>query len=110
LSFNSLDHTRNPAKVIREIYRVLKDNGELLIWLYILRNEYKILQPLLNALDSPHPYHVTVNEVQTMLEENLFRIKNKNYDKGTNLPNDTLKKLIGNRMMNTAWISANKSA
>lgn len=110
LSFNSLDHTRNPAKVIQEIYRILKGNGELLIWLYILRNEYKILQPFLNALDSPHPYHMTANEVLTMLQENSFRIKNKNYDKGTNLPDDTLKKIIGNRMMNTAWICANKSA
>jgi ubiquinone/menaquinone biosynthesis C-methylase UbiE len=110
LSFNSLDHCRDPAKVIQEIYRVLKDNGELLIWLYTLRNEYKILQPLLNALDSPHPYHITASEILALLVHNLFHIKSKNYDKGTNLPNDTLKKIIGNRMMSTAWICANKSA
>jgi ubiquinone/menaquinone biosynthesis C-methylase UbiE len=104
LSFNALDHCLNPRKVVQEVDRVLQDEGDFLLWLYILRDEYKFLQYPLNKLDPPHPYHFTLDEVLTILEENSFDVKHKKYDKGTGLPNNTIKNMIGNCMMNTVWL------
>ena len=62
LSFNALDHSVDPAKVIREINRVLCEGGDFLLWIYVLRDGYKFLQSLLNLLDPPHPFHFTVKK------------------------------------------------
>ena len=53
ISFNALDHTINPEESSEETYRVLRDNGEFLLWMYILRETYGPLQRILNKLDYP---------------------------------------------------------
>jgi SAM-dependent methyltransferase len=104
LSFNALDHSVDPAKVIREIYRVLRDGGDFLLWIYVLRDVYKSLQSLLNLLDPPHPFHFTVSQLIDPIERTSFKLKYRRDDKGTGLPNNTIKKAFANGMMNTLWL------
>jgi ubiquinone/menaquinone biosynthesis C-methylase UbiE len=104
LSFNALDHSVDPAKVIGEIYRVLREGGDFLLWIYVLRDGYKFLQSLLNRLDPPHPFHFTVDQLTDPIGGNLFEVKYRKDDKGTGLPNNTIKKAIANGMMNTLWL------
>jgi SAM-dependent methyltransferase len=108
ISFNALDHAINPDGVIRETYRVLRDNGDFLIWIYTLRDTYRPLQGVLNRLDPPHPHHFTYDEIISKVDSNSFRINNRRFEQGTGLKNDTIKKLFGNLMMNTAWIWSKK--
>ena len=108
ISFNALDHAINPDGVIRETYRVLRDNGDFLLWIYTLRDTYRPLQRVLNRLDPPHPHHFTYDEIISKVDSNSFRINNRRFERGTGLKNDTIKKLFGNLMMNTAWIWSKK--
>ena len=104
ISFNALDHSVDPMKVIREIHRVLRKDGDFLLWVYVLRDSYEFLQSILNRLDPPHPFHFTVDQLMDPIRESLFQIKYRKDDKGTGLPNNTMKKAIANRMMNTLWL------
>jgi SAM-dependent methyltransferase len=104
ISFNALDHSADPVKVIHEIHRVLRKDGDFLLWVYVLRDSYKFLQSILNRLDPPHPFHFTVGQLMDPINESLFQIKYRKDDKGTGLPNNTMKKAIANSMMNTLWL------
>lgn len=104
ISFNALDHSVDPAKVIREIHRVLRKDGDFLLWIYVLRDGYKFLQSILNRIDPPHPFHFTVDQLMDPINESLFQVKYRKVDKGTGLPNNTIKKAIANSMMNTLWL------
>jgi SAM-dependent methyltransferase len=108
ISFNAIDHSLNPERVIRETHRVLRNNGDFLLWIYALRDMYKPLQGILNRLDSPHPHHFTFGEIKSNVSNNSFHITNGRYEKGTGLRNDTIKNLFGNLMMNRAWIWSKK--
>jgi len=109
LSFNALDHCFNPIKVLNEARRVLRKDGDLLIWLHILREKYYFLESLLNRLDSSHPYHLTQNKILSMLSDEGFNIKQKKYDKGTGLPNTSLKKVVANCIMSDVWLWSRKT-
>lgn len=104
LSFNALDHAIDPSKVLREIHRVLREGGDFLLWIYVLRDRYKFLQSLLNRLDPPHPFHFTVDQLMDSIRGNWLQEKYRREDKGTGLPNNTIKKTIANGMMNTLWL------
>jgi SAM-dependent methyltransferase len=108
LSFNALDHSFSPSKVIEEAHRVLRKDGDLLIWLHVLREKYHFLESLLNRLDSSHPYHLTQNRILEMLNERGFQIKNEKHDDGTGLPNNSLKKIIANCIMSDSWLWSRK--
>lgn len=108
ISFNSLDHVIDPDSVIKEVYRVLRANGDFLLWLHSLRNCYNILKRPLNKLDSPHPYHFTIDEIIAKLTNYSFQIKYKKCQPGTGLSNDTIKRIWGNIFMNTTWIWSKK--
>ena len=110
LSFNALDHSVNPFKVIQEIRRVLRKDGDFLLWIYVLRNHYQLLQRLLNKVDSPHPYHFTPSQILRLLGEGSFEIKYTKNEKGTGLPNNTIKKAVANHMMDTLWLWAKKDS
>ena len=109
ISFNALDHSVNPVQVIREIHRVLRPDGEFLLWIYVLRSRYHFLQSLLNLIDSPHPFHFTLDQILIPIKDSSFEIKYRNYEKGTGLPNNTIKKTIGNYMMDTLWLKSKKT-
>ena len=72
--FNSLDHCMFPEKVIREMSRVLRPNGDLLLWFHALKSQFKILRPLLNKMDRPHPHHLTLKETIHLIQnvQNIF--------------------------------------
>lgn len=106
--FNSLDHCINPTKVIEEAHRVLREDGDLLIWLHVLREKYDFLGSLLNKLDSSHPYHIPYNELIEMLKDGGFDVKQTKYDNGMGLPNNSLKKIVGNCIMADAWLWSGK--
>jgi SAM-dependent methyltransferase len=108
ISFNALDHAINPDDVIKETHRVLRHDGDFLLWIYTLREKYRPLQKTLNRLDAPHPHHFTYNEIISMVNNNSFRINNRRYEGGTGLKNDTIKRIFGNQMMSTTWLWSKK--
>lgn len=108
ISFNALDHSVKPAKVAQEIYRVLRREGELLLWIYVLRNGYQFLQGLLNRMDKPHPHHLTRDELMKGILDVYFDVQYCKEEIGTGLPNNTIKKAVANGMMNTLWIRSTK--
>lgn len=108
LTFNTLDHLLNPSKVVQEIYRVLRHDGEFFTWLHVLREQFSLLRPVLNKYDAPHPYHLKYSEIIELLKDSLFYIKDSKVDKGTGLPNNSFKKIIGNCMMDTLSLRAVK--
>lgn len=108
ISFNALDHSATPTKVVQEICRVLKQDGELLLWVYVLRKKYTFLRGLLNRIDKPHPHHFTREDLTARVLDDHFDIQYCKEEEGTGLPNNTIKKALANRMMNTLWIRAKK--
>lgn len=109
VSFNALDHSANPAKVAQEIHRVLKPEGEFLLWIYVLRKQFQFLRGLLNGIDKPHPYHFTKDEVITEILDNYFEVQYCKNEGGTGLPYNTIKKALSNQMMNTLWLRSKKN-
>jgi ubiquinone/menaquinone biosynthesis C-methylase UbiE len=110
LSFNALDHSARPMKVLQEIHRVLKKDGDFLLWIYVLRNPYKFLQGLLNQIDNPHPYHFTTNELLIPVKGCPFEIRYRKVDRGTAtaMSNNIVKKVVSNHLMDTLWLRAVK--
>jgi SAM-dependent methyltransferase len=108
LSFNSIDHSFNPRKVIEEIYRILKPKGDFLLWVYILRDKFYFLKPVLDKLDAPHPYHFTYSEITGLLKDYSFVLATMKRKKGTVLKNNALKKMAGNCMLDTLWLRMTK--
>lgn len=108
ISFNALDHSSDPVKVVQEVCRVLKQDGELLLWVYILRKKYVALRGLLNRFDKPHPHHFTREDLTETVLDDYFEMQYCKEEKGTGLPNNTIKKVLANRMMNTLWIRSKK--
>jgi ubiquinone/menaquinone biosynthesis C-methylase UbiE len=129
ICFNVLDHTLNPAKVIQEIHRVLRNKADCLLWLHTLRNQYKFVQGILNKVDTPHPHHFTLNEILTLVLNNnttSFEVKKKNIFKGigflreqekiqqqqqhhSTLKKHVIKVSIANRLLNDVWLWLRKS-
>lgn len=116
LCFNALDHTVNPPLVIENAYRVLRPEGEFLLWLHVLLPVYVFLKPVLNKFDSPHPYHFTAKEITNLLVKKGFEVKYKKIFRGlgpvttsTLIPhNHNIKSKIGNTMMEDLWLRLNK--
>ena len=116
LCFNVLDHTNNPSKVLNEIYRVLAENGEFLLWIHVLKQRYKFLTPILNKLDSPHPHHFTYIDILNLIDPVGFKLTYKKIfnglgpiahsKMGENI--NTLKFKIGEFMMNDLWLGLKK--
>ncbi len=71
---NVLDHVINPHDVIYEMYRVLKNDGLLILWLHTFELPLT-LRKFLNILDKPHPYHLQAVEVLSMLTDVGFTIE-----------------------------------
>jgi len=112
ICFNALDHTKEPASVIKECHRVLRDNGYLILELHALRNPYSIFRGFLNKVDSPHPCHLTVRDIKKMVE-NYFEIKNEKLVKGTGFSghkkgSGSIKLLISNYLLENIWLQLRK--
>ena len=74
LCLNILDHTSNPEEVLKEIKKVLKDEGLLIFHL----NTFQLPRTLLSKLsliDSPHPHHFSSKEIISVIENFGFKIR-----------------------------------
>ncbi len=81
ICFNVLDHSLDPDAILSESKRVLREKGVLLFQMIVLRNQYKIFRPILNKIDSPHPYHLTSNEIISMITK-YFTVNKKRIFRG----------------------------
>jgi ubiquinone/menaquinone biosynthesis C-methylase UbiE len=115
ICFNVLEHIVDPAKLIREVYRALRDNGDFLLWFHCLRNQFKYLQPFLNKIDSARPHHFMLYEILTLMLNNnnkSFKIIKQNVFRGLGLPLNQyfpttearIRNLIGTCMMDDVWL------
>ena len=116
LCFNVLDHTINPSKVLNEIYRVLDENGEFLLWMHVLKQRYRFLTPILNKLDSPHPHHLTYIDILSLIDPIGLKLSYEKVFNGlgpiarSKMADDinTLKFKIGELMMDDLWLRLKK--
>lgn len=72
-----LEHVYDPQETLREIYRILKPTGLLIVGVPNIDSyEAKIFQKYWFALQIPtHLYHFSADSLKLMLLENKFRIK-----------------------------------
>ena len=71
---NVLDHTANPEKVLREIFRV---SSYLVLWTYVWPSW---LASFMQRYDEVHPHHFTREEVYSMLDKfSVDYVKKVNY-------------------------------
>lgn len=68
LCLNTLDHVQSPIATLKEIYRVLKRGGNLLLYLQTF-STLKIIRRGLGLIDRPHPHHFSDSSVFCMLQE-----------------------------------------
>jgi SAM-dependent methyltransferase len=115
MCFSVLEHILDPAKIIGEVHRVLRHNGDFLLWFHCLRNQFKYLQPFLNKLDSARPHHFMLYEILTLVLNNnnkSFKIIKQNVFRGLGLPlnqylpttQTRIRNLIGTCMMDDVWL------
>ncbi len=112
ICFNVLDHTTVQDAVLVESNRVLRKNGKLLFQMHVLRNKYKIFRPILNKIDSPHPYHQTAEEIRFMTRK-YFAINEERIFKGLGTGNNrrfarNFKFFVGNIVMKNLFLILDK--
>lgn len=66
LCFNTLDHVANPELVMRELARVTKQGGMILLWLHVLQRRWRSLRGLITLADRMHPHHMTLGDVHDL--------------------------------------------
>jgi len=80
LCINVLDHCLNPQEVLKEIRRVLKEDGLLIFQVNTFQFEIfpsriaHALRILLSLIDLPHPYHFSHHEIVSLLRTCGFKI------------------------------------
>ena len=77
-----LDHTREPKKVLREIYRVLKENGLMFFTVNIRTKWGAFLHSILAKLniDKGHPHSCSYGNIRHVLEDSKFIILSEKYE------------------------------
>ena len=74
---------RQAQAVLREIHRLLRPGGLLLLELHLIRSGFRPLQPLLAKLDPPHPYHFTHGQAVNLAKTAGFSVEFENlFQKG----------------------------
>lgn len=74
ISYNVLDHTADPERVLQEIRRVLVPEGDLLFNINVFEQP-SIVRSLLDRIDPPHPHHFSRAEIRTLLRNTGFDIE-----------------------------------
>lgn len=76
-----LEHVLNPNQVLREINKILKGNGILIIEVPSIKNPvFELTKENYFALDTPrHLYHYTPKTLELMLNKNDFVILNRSF-------------------------------
>lgn len=73
ICFNILDHSKEPSKVCREMYRVLRKNGRIIFHSHCITPLIKPIRILLKYFDKPHPWHFTSGELNQMFTNAHFQ-------------------------------------
>ena len=73
LGLNVLDHAIRPISMLREVHRVLKHDGALLLWSNTY-NTLGIFGKSLELIDRPHPHHFSEAELFDMIRETRFEV------------------------------------
>jgi len=73
ICFDVLDHSKEPSKVCREMYRVLKKNGSIVFHSPCVISPIKPIRILLKYVDKPHPWHFTSGELNDMFANASFK-------------------------------------
>jgi ubiquinone/menaquinone biosynthesis C-methylase UbiE len=109
ICFNTLDHVKNPREVLKQVHRVLKPSGLLLLNVHAF-NLYstKLFAWFLRFADPTHPHHFSSKAIVGMLSHSGFKVDiAKVQPLGLNYRNiifRTLANLIGR----TLWVKARK--
>lgn len=77
ITTNALDHTYKPMKILNEIYRVLNQNGWLVLSVYnfgIVNKVYRTIREKIGRGDVYHPFSFTCKEVERMLAVSGFKV------------------------------------
>ena len=77
ITTNTLDHTSNPMLVLREINRVLKKGGRLIISVNtfgFINKFHRIIKEKIGTRDVSHPHSFTRKDVERMLHVTGFNI------------------------------------
>lgn len=81
---NVLDHSSNPINVLREISRVLKPNGRLVIQLntfdFVNKRLFSFREHFNFFRDVEHPFHFTSYDVFSLVRDSGFSITSTMYD------------------------------
>ena len=83
LCLNVLDHVQSPILTLKEIKRVLKEGGVLVLWLQTYTSSKIIRRGLLNLIDRPHPHHFTDDDVLFMLQKLGYSIDHHQSTRGS---------------------------
>lgn len=82
ISNNVLDHTLDPLANLREMCRVLAQNGTLLLMINVIPTILGPLAPVLGVFDPPHPHHFTASDIECLLTRTGLSASRKMLRKG----------------------------
>lgn len=66
---NVIDHISEPKPILLQLKDRLTDTGSLLITCHTIPSLLQPAEPILNAIDPPHPHHFTHEYLEGMIEE-----------------------------------------
>jgi SAM-dependent methyltransferase len=64
---NVLDHVNDPALTLDEIRRVLRPDGQIILWMHVIPKWLLPVRRVLDLIDGGHPFHMTRVEAQALL-------------------------------------------
>jgi len=105
-----LEHVHSPCSCLKEAYRVLKDEGLLIVCVPNIDSyESKILKKYWPDLDVPrHLFHFNLETLKYLLERNTFyveKIRSKNWGLPFSRTGDTIKKMMSSKNPNFGNLS-----
>lgn len=71
---NVIDHIAEPRPIIRQLRERLTDSGKLLVTCHTVPSLLQPTEPILNAIDPPHPHHFTHQYLEKMLENSGYSL------------------------------------
>jgi SAM-dependent methyltransferase len=78
ITTNTLDHVKNPSKVLSEINRILKKRGLLYLTVNChtpLVKNYKIVKELLGVGDKFHPHSFSIKNIRRSIENSVLKVR-----------------------------------
>ena len=73
--WNAIDHSSGPFEILKEVRRVLRENGAVIMYVHAIRPIALLFRPLLDILDKGHPFHLTVGQYVRLLKKAGFAIE-----------------------------------